>query len=187
MATRYRFGDSERPHFITFSVIEWIDVFNRECYKEILTDSIKFSIANKGLTVHAWVIMPNHVHMIVSAKPEHELMGIIRDIKKFTSRMIIKAIEDNVQESRKHWMLWLFKSAGSKNSNNNEYQFWQQDNHPIELTTDGMIGQRLNYLHENPVKAGLVWEPADYKYSSAIDYYKQESGLIEIELLIYTG
>jgi len=184
MATRYRFGDSERSHFITFSVIEWIDVFSRECYKEILVDSIKFSIANKGLIVHAWVIMPNHVHMIVSAMQGHDLMGIIRDIKKFTSRKITEAIKENVQESRKQWMLWLFKSAAAKNSNNNDYQFWQQDNHPIELITKEMIDQRLNYLHENPVKAGLVWEPADYKYSSGIDYYKQEKGLIEIQLLV---
>jgi putative transposase len=184
MATRYRFGDSERPHFITFSVVEWIDVFSRECYKEILVDSIKFSIANKGLIVHAWVIMPNHVHMIVSAMQGHDLMGIIRDIKKFTSRKITGAIKENVQESRKQWMLWLFKSAASKNSNNNESQFWQQDNHPIELITKEMIDQRLNYLHQNPVKACLVWEPADYKYSSGIDYYKQEKGLIEIQLLV---
>ena len=100
MATRYRFGDSERPHFITFSVVEWIDVFSRECYKEILVDSIRFSIANKGLIVHAWVIMPNHVHMIVSAMQGHDLTGIIRDIKKFTSRMIVGAIKDNTQESQ---------------------------------------------------------------------------------------
>jgi len=184
MATRYRFGDSERPHFITFPVIEWIDVFSRECYKEILADSIRFSITNKGLIVHAWIIMPNHVHMIVSALQGHDLTDTIRDIKKFTSRKIVEAIESNAQESRKQWMLWLFKSAGSKNTNNNEYQFWQQDNHPIELVTNEMMDQRLNYLHENPVRAGLVWEPADYKYSSAIDYYKQEKGLIEIQPLI---
>jgi len=139
MATRYRFGDSERPHFITFSVIEWIDVFNRECYKEILVDSIKYSIINKGLIVHAWVIMPNHVHMIVSATQGNDLSNNIRDIKKFTSRKIVRAIEDNPQESRKHWMLWLFKRAASKNSSNNENQFWQQDNHPIELITNEMI------------------------------------------------
>ncbi len=95
MAIRYRFGDSERPHFITFSVIEWIDVFNRECYKEILVDSIKYSIINKGLIVHAWVIMPNHVHMIVSATQGNDLSNIIRDINKFTSRKIVRAIEDN--------------------------------------------------------------------------------------------
>ncbi|MBS1527615.1 MAG: transposase [Bacteroidetes bacterium] len=184
MATRYRFGDSERPHFITFSVVEWIDVFSRECYKEILVESIKFSIANKGLIVHAWVVMPNHVHMIVSAAAGNDLTGIIRDIKKFTSRKITDAIEENTQESRKHWMLWLFRSAASKNSNNHKFQFWQQDNHPIELITKEMIDQRLNYLHQNPVKAGLVWQPADYKYSSGIDYYKQEKGLIEIQLLV---
>ena len=81
-------------------------------------------------------------------------------------------------------MLWLFKSAAAKNSNNNENQFWQQDNHPIELTTNEMMDQRLDYLHENPVRAGFVWEPADYKYSSAIDYYRHENGLLPVVLLV---
>ncbi|MFB9845488.1 REP-associated tyrosine transposase [Mucilaginibacter ginsenosidivorans] len=184
MATRYRFGDCERAHFVTFSVVEWIDVFSREDYKQILVDSLRYSIENKGLIVHAWVIMPNHVHLVISAQPGNDLSGIMRDVKKFTSRMIIKAIEESSKESRKHWMLWLFKSAAAKNSNNNENQFWQQDNHPIELRIKEMMDQRLDYLHNNPVKAGLVWEPADYKYSSAIDYYRQENGLLPVVLLV---
>ncbi|HTI61052.1 transposase [Mucilaginibacter sp.] len=133
MATRYRFGDNEWPHFVTFSVVEWIDVFSREDYKQILVDSLRYSIENKGLIVYAWVVMPNHVHLIISARQGNELSGIIRDVKKFTSRMLIKAIKDNQRESRKHWMLWLFKSAAAKNINNNENQFWRQDNQPCRV------------------------------------------------------
>jgi REP element-mobilizing transposase RayT len=183
MATRYRFGDSEKPHFITFSVINWIDVFSREAYKEVFNESLKYCIDNKGLVLHAWVIMSNHVHLIASATPGYQLADIIRDMKKFTSRAIIAAIQDNIQESRKDWLLWMFKRAGERNSNNNTYQFWQQDNHPIELSSNEMMDQRLTYLHENPVKAGYVWESQHYKYSSAIDYYLEQPGLLPLQLL----
>ena len=183
MATRYRFGDNEKPHFITYTVMNWIDVFSREVYKQILLDSLQHCIDKKGLRLHAWVIMSNHVHLIASAKEGTEMAAIMRDHKKFTSRMIIAAIEANIQESRKDWILWMFKRAGTRNSNNEQYQFWQQDNHPVELSTNEMIEQRLDYLHLNPVNAGYVLEPQHYKYSSAIDYYTDEKGLLPVELL----
>jgi len=157
MATRYRFGDSEKPHFITSSVVKWIDVFSREAYTEILLESLRYSIDNKGLQLHAWVVMSNHIHLIASADEGKELADIMRDMKKFTSQRIIAAIEANVHESRKDWLIWMFKRAGAANKNNETYQFWQQDNHPVELSTNEMIEQRLNYLHNNPVKAGYVW------------------------------
>ena len=183
MATKYRFGDVSIPHFITFATVNWIDVFSRECYKQIVVESLKFCIAEKGLNLHAWVIMSNHVHLIATAREGFELVDIIRDLKKYTSKMIIAEIETNVRESRKNWMIWMFKRAGGKNSNNKVYQFWQQDNHPIELSTNIMIEQRLNYLHENPVAAGMVTEAQYYKYSSATDYYEEGNGLIPIELI----
>jgi REP element-mobilizing transposase RayT len=182
MATRYHFGDNEKPHFITFSVINWIDVFTRESYTQILLDSLRFCIEKKGLRLHAWVIMSNHVHLIASAKEGFKLADIMRDMKKFTSQRIIAAIIENEQESRKDWLIWMFKRAGARNKNNETYQFWQQDNHPIELSTNKMMDQRLDYLHNNPVKAGVVWEPQHYKYSSGIDYYSEDKGLLPIEI-----
>ena len=167
-------------YILTFAVVNWIDVFSREYYKEIIVESLKFCISEKGLNLHGWVIMSNHTHLIATAKEGFELVNIIRDLKKYTSKMIITSIETNMQESRKNWMIWMFKRAGAKNSNNKVYQFWQQDNHPIELSTNKMIDQRLNYLHENPVTAGLVTEPQYYKYSSAVDYYEERGGLVPI-------
>ena len=80
-------------------------------------------------------------------------------------------------------MLWLFKRAGEKNSNNKNFQFWQQDNHPVELYGYETLKQKLNYLHENPVRAGIVYETWHYKYSSAIDYCTNLKGKIELELV----
>jgi REP element-mobilizing transposase RayT len=182
MASKYKFHNPEGIYFITYSVVEWIDVFTRPVFKDMIVESLKYAQQSKGLIVHAWVIMSNHVHLIASAKENYSLSDIMRDHKKYTTKQIIKEIQDNPEESRKNWMLWLFASHGNKNPNNKEYQFWQQDNHPIELDTTEMMDQRLEYLHNNPIKAGLVFEAEEYPYSSAIDY-ADGKGMLEIALL----
>ena len=126
------------------------------------------------------MIMSNHVHLIASAYTGIKLQNIIRDLKKFTSKQIEQAIPENRFESRKEWMLWMFKRAGERNSNNKNFQFWQQDNHPVELYGYETLKQKLNYVHENPVRAGVVYESWHYKYSSAIDYCTNIKGLLEI-------
>jgi REP element-mobilizing transposase RayT len=182
MASKYKFHNPEGIYFITYSVVEWIDVFTRPVYKDIIVESLKYAQQSKGLIIHAWVIMSNHIHLIASAEENHSLSDILRDHKKYTAKQIIKEIQENPEESRKNWMLWLFASHGNRNPNNKEYQFWQQDNHPIELDTTEMMNQRLEYLHYNPVKAGLVFEPEEYPYSSAIDY-ADGKGILKIVLL----
>ncbi len=182
MSSKYKVADSTIPHFVTFTVVGWIDVFSREQYKEIIVESLQYCMDHKRLILHAWVIMTNHVHLIISSKTS-KLEDLVRDIKKFTSKQIILAIGENQEESRKEWMLNIFRFTGSGNKNNKEFQFWKQDYHPVELTTNDILEQRLMYLHENPVRSGLVWEAWHYKYSSAIDYYTTEKGLLKIDRL----
>lgn len=106
----------------------------------------------------------------------------MRDLKKYTSRQLYQLIENDPRESRKSWMMWLCQSDGKRNSNNEFIQFWQQGNHAVELSTNNMLDQRLDYLHQNPVKAGLVYEPHHYVYSSAI-IYAGGQGLLDIEMI----
>ena len=182
MSSKYKVGENAIPHFVTFSVVGWIDVFSREQYKELFLESLKYCQQKKGMVLHAWVIMTNHVHLIISSN-SNKLEHIVRDLKKFTSKQIIKAIQENNSESRKEWMLNIFSYSGKNNNNNKDFQFWKQDYHPIQLDTPEKMKQRLDYLHENPVRSGLVWEPWHYKYSSAIDYYTNEHGLLKVEHL----
>ena len=182
MSNKYKFHNPDGVYFITFSVVNWIDVFTRDRYREIMLDSFRYCQKEKGLAIHAYVIMTNHIHMIISRKGKNLLEGIMRDMKKFTSDNIINAIKNNPSESRKSWMIDLFKEEGRKNSNNTIYQFWQQDNHPIELTSNKMMNQKLDYIHNNPVKQGFVKQAVDYPWSSMSDYL-DEPGFIEIELI----
>lgn len=175
--------DQYAVHFLTFSVVEWVDVFSRKVYSDIFLESLKFCQEQKGLKVHAWCIMSNHVHLILSTNGIKRLSDVIRDLKKFTSYAIIEAIKNNPKESRKRWMLWIFNKAGEFNGRNTNYQFWQQDNHPVECSTKEILSSRMKYLHENPVRAGIVQFEQDYLYSSGIDYYGMGKGLIKIDFV----
>ena len=154
---------------------------SRPIYKDILVNSLKHCQQEKGLIINGWVIMSNHVNLIARCREGFQLPDTIRDLKKFTSKNVEEAIRQNRFESRKNWMLWLFKRAGEKNNNNKNFQFWQQDNHPVELYGYETLKQKLNYLHENPVRAGIVYETWHYKYSSAIDYCTNVKGKLELE------
>ena len=125
--------------------------------------------------------MTNHVHLVVSAK-QNNTSDVLRDFKKFTSKQIIQAITNNPQESRKDWMLNIFRENGENNSRNSEFQFWQQNNQPKELYSNEFTMQKLDYIHSNPVTAGIVEYPEHYLYGSAKDY-RGESGLLAVELL----
>jgi len=176
----FQIRDQCAVHFITCSVVEWIDVFTRKMYADILIDSLKFYQKNKGLIIHAWCIMSNHIHLIICTNRITRLSDVIRDFKKFNSPAIINAIKENPQESRKNLMLWIFKKAGEHNKRNKNFQFWQQDNHPVECSREEIVQSRMIYLHENPIRAGIVRFEQDYLYSSGIDYYGNERGLIDV-------
>ena len=121
--------------------------------------------------------MPNHVHLIAGVEEGKSLSVIMRDFKKFTSVAVIKAIEENLQESRRDWLLWIFRKHGERNLNNTTYQFWQQESHPIELNSNYLISQKLEYVHQNPGRAGICYAPEDYIYSSAGQHQGKESVL----------
>ena len=179
----YKIRNQAAVHFITFAVAEWVDVFTRKDYRDIVIDSIRFCQKEKEMLLHAWCIMSNHLHLVISAK-NNNLSDVLRDFKKFTSKEIIKAIKENKSESRRDWMLGIFSQAGKVNSRNTTYQFWRQDNQPIELYSPAFIFQKINYIHKNPVEAGIVEKPEHYLYSSGKDYFHtKKCGLLDIAFL----
>lgn len=180
---KYLIRNQNAMHFLTFTVIDWIDVFTRKEYKMELVDSINYCIANKGLIVWGWVIMSNHLHCIWQAKEGYELSAIIRDFKKFTAKRIIQLMYE-LPESRKTWMIKKFEYAGKRLKRIKNYKFWQDSNHAIELDEidTKMKEQKLDYIHINPVKAMLVRNPDDYLFSSALDYTGGK-GLVKISIM----
>ncbi len=182
MSRAHKFRDQDKAYFVSFATVNWIDVFIRREYKDVIIDSLKYCIENKGLELYAWCIMSSHVHLI-SGTSGSKMEDIMRDMKRHTSKTLLDAIKNNPTESRREWMMWMFERAGKRNPNNEHYQFWQQNNKPIELSNPEMTRQKLNYLHENPVEAGFVENPWEYLYSSARDYQTETKGLLDVMFL----
>jgi REP element-mobilizing transposase RayT len=183
MSRKYKIRDQEAVYFVTFTVVRWLDVFIRREYRDILMESLRYCQKNKGLVLYAYCIMSSHVHLIISRHCSSNLEGIIRDIKKYTSVLIIDAIKANSQESRRKELLSIFEAEGRGNSNNKTYQFWQQHSHPIELDTEEKLYQRMDYIYYNPVEAGIVLSPEYYLYSSAASYAGLKETLIDVILI----
>lgn len=179
MGRKYKIHDQQSVYFVTFTVVNWIDIFTRDDYRSVITDSIEYCQENKGLKLYAWVIMTNHVHLIIGTDGTNKLESIIRDLKRHTSKELRRTLEENPSESRKAWITWMLKREGNFNRNNNDWQLWQQHSHPIELSDPQRTKQRLDYLHNNPVRAGFVPEAHFWQWSSAFDY-SGGKGLLEL-------
>ena len=184
MSTGYQIRDQQGLYYLTFQIVDWVDIFTRQVYRDIVIDSFMYAISNKKLQVFAYVIMSNHVHLIANSA-NGELSNTIRDIKKYTSKQIIKAIEEQ-PESRRLWLLNRFEFRAKQHSRNKSYQVWTHENHVIHLYSPEFTASKLEYLHQNPVRAGIVINPEDYLYSSARNYAELDN-LLEIELLSLPG
>jgi hypothetical protein len=104
-------------------------------------------------------------------------------MKSFTAMKLIDAVINNPKESRREYLLNLFEAEGKKSSSNFRFKFWEHENHPIQLDSDVIFNQKINYLHWNPVTAAFVTEPWHWRYSSAIDYMMGQKGLLDIVML----
>jgi len=153
-------------YFVTLTVVYWIDIFTRPVYKDVVIKNLEFCRKNKGLEIYSYVIMTNHLHLILRAK-EKTLSELLRDFKSFTSKELYKLIKENPQESRKDWIIRSLEFAGKINSANKYHQFWQNDNYPIVIDSNKQFTVKQNYIHENPVRSGFVAQPHEYLYSSA--------------------
>ncbi|MES2544554.1 MAG: transposase [Bacteroidota bacterium] len=163
MKEGYVIRDQTLPHFITATVVDWVDVFSRKIYRDSIIECFEYCIKNKGMILNSYVIMSNHIHMIVQSD-KGELSNLLRDFKKFTAKIILEKIQTE-PESRKEWILERFQSATETHSRNKNFQFWQYGNHAEEIYSEK-----------------FMWSKIDYIYSSASNYVDGK-GIIDIALL----
>ncbi len=177
MSTGYQIKNQSALHYLTLQIVQWADIFTRKKYRDIIIDSLLYCQQNKGLEIYAYVIMSNHMHLLAKSAQD-DLSGVIRDFKRHTSTKMLEAIQNN-DESRKEWLLLIFKYAAKGHKRNENYQVWTHENHAEEIFSNSFIEQKIEYIHNNPVRAGLVAKPEDYLYSSARNYAELDS-VIEI-------
>lgn len=176
----YKIQDQQGYHFLTLTIVQWIDLFTRRDYRDIIVDSLNYCIEEKGLKLNAWVIMSDHIHLAGRVDNEAGMSDFLRDFKKFTSKRMIVTIKE-IPESRREWLLDKFAFEAKRTKRARYFKVWKDDNHAIDLQhIDAM--SKVDYIHENPVVAGIVSEPDHYLYSSAIDYAGGK-GLVTLELI----
>ena len=179
----YKIRNKEAIHFVTFAVVEWVDVFTNKIYKDIVVDSLRHCQSNKGLLLHSWCLMSNHLHLVARTREDFQWPYILRDFKRYTTKEILSELDNEIEpDCRRKWMMQRFESPVNVTRQLAKYHFWQDNNHP-ELcpgSDPAAIQQKILYIHQNPVRVVLVDQPESYIYSSARDY-KGKHGLVKIE------
>ena len=177
---RYFITNQHHTYFITCTLVAWVDLFTRPVYKEIVIDSLNFCVKHKHLKLNGWVLMSNHIHFVGRCEEPGRMSDFLRDFKKFTSKELAAAIT-TLPESRREWLLDKFSFEARRTGRADNYKIWRDDNHAIDMS-DITIIEKLEYMHNNPVRAGIVAKGEDYLYSSATDYAGIK-GLVELEII----
>jgi REP element-mobilizing transposase RayT len=147
--------------FFTATVLEWRHLFVEEAYKDIVLSSLKFLTDDNRITINAFVIMSNHLHILWHIKHPHVRENVQRDFLRYTAQMILKDLRNNHQELQEQFRV---------NAKDRKYQVWERNALTVPIWTENVLLQKLDYIHNNPVKAGLCTNASDYKYSSAAFY-----------------
>jgi REP element-mobilizing transposase RayT len=181
MSTKYKAVTREEAYFITITTVGWIDVFTRLNQKNVIINALRHCQKNKGLEIYAYVIMSSHIHLFCKSTGGFILSDVIRDFKKFTSKKIIQTCLDE-PESRREWMLAYFQKSCEHLKREQNYKVWQDGYHTEQIYSNLFIKQKIEYIHNNPVKDKIVSLPEDYYFSSARNYAGLDNDL-EVILL----
>jgi|ERR1035437_366712 REP element-mobilizing transposase RayT len=148
--------------FFTATIHEWQHLLADNNHKDIIIDSLKFLVTDKRIELNAFVIMSNHIHLIWQPLFGHSPSSIQASFMKYTAQQLKRSLIKNNKNA-----LADFKV----NKYDREYQLWKREPLSIELISQDLFNQKLEYIHYNPVSAGLCEKPEDYYYSSAKFYY----------------
>ena len=170
-------------YFLTLTVVGWVDIFTREKYQKIIIETFQYYIKHRGLNIYSFCVMSNHIHLTANTNGTNSLSDVIRDVKKYSSRQIILAIQ-NETESRRECLLDYFSKCADSHAKSKNFKVWQDGNHAIELFNERFTWTKVQYIHQNPVRAGIISSSEYWKYSSAGHYQEMESVLPEVFRLI---
>jgi len=176
MRSRYTIVESEGIYFLTATIVDWLPVFTTSSECEIILDALLFCRKNKGLRLYAYVLLDNHLHLVAEAP---DLSRCIQSFKRYTARKIIPLAE----HSGKDWLLHQFEYCRKAYKETSKYQVWQEGFHPQFIQGDTMLRQKITYIHNNPVRRGLVDSPEHWRYSSARNYMLEDHSVLEIDPL----
>ena len=183
MTNAYRvFTEKHYAYFVTWTVVDWLPLFAEAAYRQIILDSLSYLRTNKRTQLNAFVVMSTHVHAVLWPEDGINLSNITRDFKRFTSREISR--ESKRQGAEKY--IKVFEQARKENraQDVSKYQVWQEGSHPEAIFSERFVKQKLDYIHVNPVKAGMAKTAEEWPYSSARAYLLGEETYPPTDLLV---
>lgn len=174
--SRYHVVEGGNTYFVTSSLIRWIPLFSIPECAQIFIDSLNWLSRQEHVGLYAWVLMENHTHLIISSPT---LSTDMKRMKSYTARRIV----DHLKVCGPHF--WLREMSAGKKAHklDQSYQVWQEGFHPKQMTSIEQFTQKVEYIHNNPMKRGYVDAPEHWRYSSCRDYFGGE-GLVEISRII---
>jgi len=178
MSAAYQIHDQYKVYFITLTITKWIHVFKEYHQKRMVIESLRYCQNNKGLVIYSYCIMSNHIHLICKAGGEMGLSYILRDFRRFTASKILR-YASNLPEKRSNKILNAFIAEARNLKGKQKYKIWQQGYRAIEISSNIFFDQKIEYIHQNPVRAGLVNKAEDYLFSSARNYAEMD-GLLDV-------
>ena len=150
------------PQFFTATILEWKHLLKPKKYKELIASSLHFLIQDKRVVVYGFVFMSNHIHLVWQIQPGHKREDVQRDFLKYTAQKMKQDLENNHPQ-----VLVIFLV----NAKDRKYQVWERNPLSVDLWSREAIWQKLEYIHQNPVRAGLCITAKDYYWSSAMFYH----------------
>lgn len=174
------FPEKQACYFLTFNTVDWVDIFIRPVYKQIIVHSLNHFITQKGISIHSWCLMTNHLHLVIQLKENCGIAEVEKEYKTFTTNKILQAI-DTEPDIRKKWMLERFENYGNVLGFLKKYHVWQTCSTPVylDINKKESVLEIAEFIHTNPVRDRIVDTPCDYLYSSARDYSGMQ-GLVNV-------
>ncbi|MDR9419950.1 REP-associated tyrosine transposase [Gracilimonas sp.] len=172
--SRYKILDESYPYFITSSIVGGYSLFKEKRFINVIIDGLNFLSRERNISIYAYVIMPNHLHFISQGR---NLSKYVSSFKSFAARQSI----DKLKEEENEFWLDRLKEARVNTKIDREYQLWTEGFHPKQIFSSKVMEQKINYIHYNPVTAGLVEKESDWLYSSYGDYYGNSTRFVDIE------
>ncbi|MFK0571578.1 REP-associated tyrosine transposase [Endozoicomonas sp.] len=170
--SRYKFTLPDKPHFLTLTVLHWIPVFTRPHTVAILLDSLRY-LMKEDFQLYAYVILENHLHLLAQSP---QLDKDIARYKSYTARLLI----DYLKKRKVRTILDQLAFYKKQHKPDRVFQFWQEGAHPELIIDESMMEQKVDYIHQNPVKRGYVDLPEHWRYSSARNYVGRDDNLLDV-------
>jgi len=153
-------------YFVTLTVVGGIDVFTRHEYCDLLVENINFFIDHKRLRVYEYAILPSLLHMVADVE-QGNLPKVLRDLKSYSAKHILRAIAEHPEENRKEWLLRLFQFFANRYQRDSEHHFWQFGNQPVDMEKLLKREKKIPSSLDNLMKTKLIDNPEHYIYCSA--------------------